>query len=89
MNETVSDLIITAWNNLAFGWQTGEITWLNGMLCLSLAGVLSVVGGAIGGMILGGKDISYRLAAKIGGLLGPTGVLPATFVGLIILKLLR
>ena len=62
---------------------------LTGIIGLSLAVLFSVLGGAIGGMILAGKDISYSLAARIGGLFGPTGVFPAILVGFVILKFLK
>ena len=65
---------------------TGEITILTGIFWLAVASVISIIGGAIGGIWLAGKDLGYGLAAMIGGLFGPAGVIPAIIVGLAILK---
>ncbi|NEO33743.1 MAG: hypothetical protein F6K36_25645 [Symploca sp. SIO3C6] len=65
----------------------GEINLITGLVWLTIATVLSVVGGAIGGILLAGKDLGYQLAATIGGLFGPVGVMPAVLLGLVILKL--
>ena len=53
---------------------------------MAVASVISIIGGAIGGIWLAGKDLGYGLAAMIGGLFGPAGVIPAIIVGLAILK---
>lgn len=65
---------------------TGEITLLTALFWLGVASGISIIGGAIGGIWLAGKDIGYRLAAMIGGLFGPAGVIPAVIIGLAILK---
>jgi len=65
---------------------TGEINLMTGLIWFALAAGLSVVGGAIGGILLAGKDLGYQLAAMIGGLFGPVGVIPAVIVGLVVLK---
>ena len=65
----------------------GEITLLTGIFWLVLAVGISIIGGAIGGMLLASKDLGYRLSAMIGGLFGPVGVIPAVLVGLAVLKL--
>lgn len=67
---------------------TGEINLMTGLIWFILAAGLSVVGGAIGGILLAGKDLGYQLAAMIGGLFGPVGVMPAVIVGLVVLKLI-
>lgn len=64
----------------------GDINLLTGLVWLLLAAALSVVGGAIGGVLVAGKDLGNQLAAMIGGLFGPTGVIPAILLGLIILR---
>jgi hypothetical protein len=46
-----------------------------------------MIGGAIGGMILGGKDIGYKFAATLGSLFAPAGVIPAIILGLLMLNL--
>lgn len=65
---------------------TGEITILTAIFWLGVASGISIIAGAIGGMWLAGKDLGYSLAAMIGGLFGPAGVIPAVIVGLAILK---
>ncbi len=65
----------------------GEITLLTGLFWLIIAGIMSVIGGAIGGMLLAGKDLGYQLSAMMGSLLGPAGVIPVAAVGLVVLKL--
>ena len=65
---------------------TGEITLITGIFWLLFAGVISMIGGAIGGILLAGKDLGYELAAILGSLLGPTGVLPVATIGLVVLK---
>jgi hypothetical protein len=70
-------------NNLTIG----EITWLTGLFWLAVAAAVSIVGGAIGGVLLASKDLGYRLSAMIGGLFGPVGVIPAVLLGLAVLKL--
>jgi len=65
----------------------GEITWLTGIFWLAVAAAVSIVGGAIGGVLLASKDLGYRLSAMIGGLFGPVGVIPAVLLGLAVLKL--
>ena len=64
----------------------GEITILTAIFWLGVASGISIIGGAIGGILLAGKDLGYNLAAMIGGLFGPAGVIPAVVVGLAILK---
>ena len=64
----------------------GDINLLTGLVWLLLAAALSIVGGAIGGVLVGGKDLGNQLAAMIGGLFGPAGVIPAVLIGLIILR---
>ncbi|MGK7944409.1 MAG: hypothetical protein AB4058_08060 [Microcystaceae cyanobacterium] len=66
--------------------MTGEITLLTGIFWLAIAGICSLIGGAIGGMILAGKDLGYQLAAMIGSLLGPAGAIPVIAIGLVVFK---
>ncbi|MDY7024344.1 MAG: hypothetical protein SWJ54_23855 [Cyanobacteriota bacterium] len=77
-----SSVIQTFWHN----FLSGEITLLTGIVWLAVAGIVSLVGGAIGGILLARKDLGVGLAASIGGLFGPVGVLPAIAIGLIVLK---
>lgn len=68
---------------------SGDINLITSLVWLVIAAGLSIVGGAIGGILLAGKDLGYELAAMTGGLLGPAGVIPAIFLGLLILNLLN
>ncbi|NEU72200.1 hypothetical protein PI95_006345 [Hassallia byssoidea VB512170] len=68
---------------------SGDINLITSLIWLIIAAGLSIVGGAIGGVLLAGKDLGYELAAMTGGLLGPAGVIPAIFFGLVVLNLLK
>ncbi|MGI2903523.1 hypothetical protein [Tolypothrix sp. VBCCA 56010] len=68
---------------------SGDINLITSLIWLAIAAGLSIVGGAIGGVLLAGKDLGYELAAMTGGLLGPAGVIPAIFFGLVVLNLLK
>jgi hypothetical protein len=68
---------------------SGDINLITSLVWLAIAAGLSIVGGAIGGVLLAGKDLGYELAAMTGGLLGPAGVIPAIFLGLLILNFLN
>ncbi len=54
----------------------------------AIAIILSMIGGAIGGMILAGKDLGYKFAAIIGSLFAPAGMIPAIILGLLMLNFL-
>ncbi len=77
----------TTIRDLLTGLAAGDINLMTGLVWLGLATALSIVGGAIGGILLAGKDLGYQLAAMIGGLFGPAGVIPVVLVGLVVLKL--
>ncbi|MDZ8105660.1 MAG: hypothetical protein RM338_08545 [Nostoc sp. DedQUE12a] len=66
----------------------GELNIATEFVWLVTAIVLSMIGGAIGGMLLAGKDIGYELSAMLGALFAPAGVIPAIILGLAILNLL-
>ncbi len=65
-----------------------ELNLITGFTWLIIAVILSMIGGAIGGIILAGKDIGYQFSATIGSLFAPAGVIPAVILGLFILNLL-
>ncbi|MBD2666425.1 hypothetical protein B6N60_02466 [Richelia sinica FACHB-800] len=65
-----------------------EINLFTEIFWVVIATVLSMIGGAIGGMILAGKDIGYKFAATIGSLFAPAGVIPALILGLLMLNVL-
>ena len=79
-NTTVQELL----TNLA----AGEINLATGLVWLILAALISLTGGAIGGMILAGKDLGYKFSAILGGIFGTASVIPATIVGLFLLNFL-
>ncbi|AFZ57286.1 hypothetical protein H6G54_25310 [Anabaena cylindrica FACHB-243] len=55
---------------------------------LIIAVFISMIGGAISGMILAGKDLGYKFAATIGSLFAPAGVIPVLILGLLVLHFL-
>lgn len=73
--------------DLVTSFVNGEINLATGLIWLAIAIPFAIAGGAIGGMLLAGKDLGYRLAAMIGGLFGPAAVIPATVLGLLALKI--
>ena len=66
---------------------SGELNISTEIFWLIIATLLSMLGGAIGGMLLAGKDIGYQFSATLGGLFGPAGVIPAILLGLAVLNL--
>lgn len=54
-----------------------------------LALVLALAAGAISGMKIGAEALGKELAAMMGAFYGPTAVLPAAVVGLVILYFVR
>jgi hypothetical protein len=71
-------------NNMVFG----DVTLVTGLLWLLIATLISMVGGAIGGMILAGKDIGYPFSAMLGALFAPAGTIPTILLGLFALNFL-
>lgn len=65
---------------------SGEITLVTGLFWLLVAAIISTISGAIGGILLAGKDLGYELAAILGSLFGPAGVIPVAAIGLVVLK---
>lgn len=67
---------------------SGNINIVTGFVWVIIATSLSLLGGAIGGMLLAGKDIGYEFSAALGGLFAPVAVIPAILLGLFVLNLL-
>jgi hypothetical protein len=65
-----------------------DLNFTTALAWLAIAVILSMVGGAIGGMILAGKDLGYKFSATIGSLFAPAGVIPTLILGLLILTFL-
>nr|AVH79585.1 hypothetical protein [Nostoc sp. PCC 9448] len=75
-------------DELLTNMMTGDLTLVTGLLWLVIATVISMIGGAIGGIILAGKHIGYSFSATLGALFAPTGVIPAMIVGLALLSVI-
>ncbi len=73
--------------DLVSSFLNGEINLATGCIWLLIALPFAIAGGAIGGVMLAGKDLGYRLAGMIGGLFGPAAVIPATVLGLLALRI--
>lgn len=84
MSDFLTDPIL---QDFLADFVNGDITIATGIVWIAIAASISIVGGAIGGVLLAGKDLGIQLAAMIGGLFGPAAVLPATLLGLIVLRL--
>ncbi|MBD2529507.1 hypothetical protein H6G97_07940 [Nostoc flagelliforme FACHB-838] len=67
----------------------GDLNIATEFVWLIIATALSMVGGAIGGMLLAGRDIGYQFSAMLGALFAPAGVIPAIFLGLTALNFLK
>jgi hypothetical protein len=72
------------WHELA----SGQLTAVTILVWTCCAFVVATVGGAVGGVQLGGKDLGNRLAALMGAMFGPTGAVPGILLALIILALI-
>jgi len=66
----------------------GDLNIATEFVWVIIATALSMIGGAIGGMLLAGKDIGYQFSAMLGALFAPAGVIPAILLGLTVLNLL-
>lgn len=75
-------------NGMVTSLMAGDLNLMTGFIWFIVATVVSMVGGAIGGMLLAGEELGYNFAAILGGLFGPAGVIPGAILGLIVLNLL-
>ena len=64
---------------------SGELTFASGVVFIAIAFIVSAVGGAIGGIVIGGKHLGNDLAAMMGSFYGPLGAVPGVLIALIIL----
>lgn len=64
-----------------------DLTHASGLLLLAL--LLALIGGAASGLKLGAEALGRELAALMGAFFGPTAVLPAVVIGLVVLAVLR
>ncbi|NDJ23661.1 hypothetical protein GS682_18860 [Nostoc sp. B(2019)] len=79
-NPSVSDFLTSL--------AAGELNIETELVWVIIATALSMIGGAIGGMLLAGKDIGYQFSAMLGALFGPAGAIPAIVLGLVLLSFL-
>ena len=63
-----------------------KVTLATGPVWVLIAIAFSIIGGALGGVVLAGKDLGPRLAAMIGGLFGPAAMIPAAIIGLALIS---
>lgn len=63
-----------------------NITLISFIWGTMLALIFGIAGGAVGGMIVGGKHIGNGLAALMGAFYGPMATIPGIVIGLLILK---
>jgi hypothetical protein len=70
-------------------FYSGQLNWVTGIMWCAVAFALSVAAGMLSGLKMGGKAIGNDLAAMMGALCGPTAVVPAIFIGLLLLAWLR
>ena len=75
-------------NGMITSLMAGDLNLLTGFIWFVVATVVSMIGGAVGGMLLAGEELGYNFAAIFGGLFGPAGVIPGAILGLIVLNLL-
>jgi hypothetical protein len=64
-----------------------SLLWATGLVVLSFG--LAAIGGAATGVRIGGEFLGSGLAALMGALFGPTVVVPAAILGLVLLARLR
>ncbi|HLO84767.1 MAG TPA: hypothetical protein VK203_07105 [Nostocaceae cyanobacterium] len=67
---------------------SNDLSLTTALAWLIITTILSMIGGAIGGMILAGKELGYKFSATIGSLFAPAGVVPAIILGILMLNLL-
>jgi len=72
--------------NFLISLADGDLNIATEFVWVIIATALSMVGGAIGGMLLAGKDIGYQFSAMLGALFAPAGAIPAILLGLAVLN---
>ncbi|GAB1539985.1 hypothetical protein NUACC21_26540 [Scytonema sp. NUACC21] len=86
----MTDILTNPWVKEVFtSLMAGDLNLTTGFVWFLVTAAISMVGGAIGGMILAGRDIGYQFSALLGGLFGPAGAIPGVVLALIVLDLLR
>jgi hypothetical protein len=85
MEEIINIPII---NKTITSLSIDEVNFITGLIWLAFASIMSMIGGAIGGILLAKKDLGYELSAILGGFFGPAGVIPTIILGLAILNVM-
>lgn len=65
--------------------EIGDISIIGAAVALIVGTAASIVGGALGGIAVGGKAIGNELAAMMGGFYGPLAGVAGMVLGLIVL----
>jgi hypothetical protein len=65
----------------------GSITWATGSILCFAGLACGAIGGAIGGVLVGGKHVGYGLSALMGMFFGPIAALPGVLIALLALSL--
>ena len=81
MSESLSNFLISM--------VSSDLNIVTGLVWLFIATIISMIGGAIGGILLAGKDIGYAFSAMLGALFAPAGTVPAILLGFALLTLLK
>jgi len=65
--------------------SAGRLTALTMILWTLLALLLSIMGGAVAGILMGRRHLGSGLAAAMGAMYGPSAAVPGILAGLIVL----
>ncbi|AUT02250.1 hypothetical protein CLI64_18695 [Nostoc sp. CENA543] len=75
-------------SDLMISLAAGDINFITGLVWVLIAIALSMLSGAIGCIVLAGKEFGYEFSAIIGSFAGPVGAIPAIILGLVWLSFL-
>jgi hypothetical protein len=65
--------------------EIGDISIIGAAVALIVGTAASIIGGALGGIVVGGKAIGNELAAMMGGFYGPLAGVAGIVLGLLVL----
>ncbi|MBL8473949.1 MAG: hypothetical protein KF778_06470 [Rhodocyclaceae bacterium] len=68
---------------------SGHLTLATVLIWTFCALLIAMLGGALMGIRIAGKDLGYELAGLVGAFFGPVGTVPGVLVGLGVLACLR
>jgi hypothetical protein len=68
--------------------ESGDFSIVVAAVALIAGTAAALIGGAFGGVVVGGKALGNELAAMMGGFYGPLAGVPGLVVGLIVLAIL-